>query len=522
MKPDTDSLVSLFARAAEDLLSQPTVKSRLALLFRDLADVLDAPQGAAIPPSLEALERKIGGDDLPDEAPVVVVGDGLPHAQDAIDPVEEEPDVQLDADEAKRLLQEGMGLQSPIVPGVISVIPTYDEPSVPMPSTALSTLAQRFAVKAEACKGLSTTGQPSKALAERAQKLGASIWMTVWMKPERLEWMQHLGLCFEAGAEAALLLERTFPQTLDTITHRHQDVLDAAAHATSLMLSATFRMQGKNDLNADPDVREFHRWLEYLTNRHQIFQERYMKLNALASLKSLPEAQNKLAALKDTRGKAERELLNGLKAYLKQIAAEAPETPARRLKESRFLEKVESAKELGWQPSRLDLRKLLSAWYDALPRPERPTPFYAQLLDYVDAQYREQPADEVEEDEEDLQPSKTPNIDRVRMLLNGKALYIVGGNPVPAAIERIKNAFGLTEVIWPTTSHNSSVESLRATVSRPDVAAVLLLIRFSSHTFGQLIEDCERARKPFVRIPSGYGVKQIAYQILAQASQQLT
>lgn len=528
MPTDSQALLALFVRAAEDVFNQPAVRARLASLLRDVADELEAPPEASHPAPEAILTPTSAPEPEPESEGILIrvpdpaSGDGIPQQQEAIPSKEEEPDEQLDAEVAIRLLREGMGENRTVAHGVFPVnASTLELHTVQKPGVSLNLLSQRLSLKAETCKVVGAASPVPKTLSERAQKLNTSLWMIGMGKPERLDWMQHLGLCFEAGAEAALLLEQSFAPTLDTITHRHRDVVDAAAHATALTLSATFRMLEKPDINADPDVRDLHRWLEYLTNQHQIFQDRYMKLNALPSLTTLPEAQKKLAHLRDPRGKAERQLISGLRAYLKQIAAENPDSLARKLRENRFLEKVETAKELGWQPSRLELRKLLSTWYDALPRPEHPSPFYAQLLEYVDDQYREIPPDETEEDEEELQPSKTPNIDRVRDMLQGKALYIVGGNPVPAAMERIKKSFALKEVIWPHTSPSSSVESLRATVSRPDVAAVLLLVRFSSHTFGQLIEDCERARKPFVRIPSGYGVKQIAYQILHQASQQL-
>jgi len=520
MTSRSQPLLLALAEAADDLLAQPSVKSRLVLLFRELADCLEADGEQASSPMTHPSEPE--EDVVNDPLYANAVEDRLHSTSAANDDLIATQDTLLDRDQAIERLREGLGTKIERVEGIVPIGLEVPEGAIQGPTVALSTLAQRFSLKAEACRMLATTGHLPDPLCERAQKASTRLWMREFMAPERLEWMQHLGESFETAADAALLLEKAFPVTLDSITHRHQDVVDAVAHVSSILLSASLRMQGKHDLNVDPDVRDFHRWLEFLTQRYQIYQERYMKFNALAPLKSLPDAQKKLQALKDSRGKAEREYLSGLKAYLKQIAAESPGSAARRLKEVRFLEKIESARTLGWQPSRLDLRKLLSAWYDALPRPEDPPPFYTQLLGFVDDQYREQPDEETDEDEDDLQPSKTPNIDRVRMLLHGKALYIVGGNPVPAAMERIKKAFGLSDVLWPETQPHTSVDSLRPTVSRPEVAAVLLLVRFASHTFGQLIEDCERTRKPFVRIPNGYGVKQIAYQILAQASHQLT
>jgi hypothetical protein len=58
-------------------------------------------------------------------------------------------------------------------------------------------------------------------------------------------------------------------------------------------------------------------------------------------------------------------------------------------------------------------------------------------------------------------------------------------------------------------------------VARPDVALVLLAIRWSSHAFGEVRHLCDRHDKALVRLPAGYSPNQVAAQILAQCSEQL-
>ena len=53
---------------------------------------------------------------------------------------------------------------------------------------------------------------------------------------------------------------------------------------------------------------------------------------------------------------------------------------------------------------------------------------------------------------------------------------------------------------------------------RPEVALVLLAIRWSSHAFGDVQHFCDRHGKPLVRLPGGYSTNQVAAQILAQSS----
>ena len=46
--------------------------------------------------------------------------------------------------------------------------------------------------------------------------------------------------------------------------------------------------------------------------------------------------------------------------------------------------------------------------------------------------------------------------------------------------------------------------------------AVLLAIRWSSHSYGEVRDYCEKHGKHFVRLPGGYNPNQVAHQILQQ------
>ena len=56
---------------------------------------------------------------------------------------------------------------------------------------------------------------------------------------------------------------------------------------------------------------------------------------------------------------------------------------------------------------------------------------------------------------------------------------------------------------------------------RPDVAAVLLAIRWSSHSYGEVKSFCDDYDKPLIRLPAGYNTNQVAAQIMQQASGRL-
>ena len=97
----------------------------------------------------------------------------------------------------------------------------------------------------------------------------------------------------------------------------------------------------------------------------------------------------------------------------------------------------------------------------------------------------------------------------------------VGGEPRPEAKRSLEKALQLEELLWVTSSKHQSIETFEPVIARPDVALVLLAIRWSSHPFGDVRNFCEQYGKPLVRLPAGYNANQVAAQVLAQASSQL-
>ena len=48
------------------------------------------------------------------------------------------------------------------------------------------------------------------------------------------------------------------------------------------------------------------------------------------------------------------------------------------------------------------------------------------------------------------------------------------------------------------------------------------MIRWSSHSYGDLQKFCDKYKKPILRLPGGYNPNQIVHQILTQASGRLS
>ena len=79
-------------------------------------------------------------------------------------------------------------------------------------------------------------------------------------------------------------------------------------------------------------------------------------------------------------------------------------------------------------------------------------------------------------------------------------------------------AFGLADLIWIGGRSAKAFTALESYVARPEIAVVLLAIRWSSHSLGKVRQFCERYGKPLVRLPGGYNPNQVAAHILTQCS----
>jgi hypothetical protein len=77
-------------------------------------------------------------------------------------------------------------------------------------------------------------------------------------------------------------------------------------------------------------------------------------------------------------------------------------------------------------------------------------------------------------------------------------------------------------LVWIETKEHQAVDAFEPLIARPDVALVLLAIRWSSHAFGDVKQICDRHGKLLIRLPGGYNPNQVAAQILAQSSAQLS
>ena len=181
----------------------------------------------------------------------------------------------------------------------------------------------------------------------------------------------------------------------------------------------------------------------------------------------------------------------------------------------RLAEVVNELIDSGLPPSNVELRDYLLPILDQIPTVLELPKNFQLVLRAIDRYL----ASRVPVSEE-FETAPIEEVQRVRDLLRGQTVVLIGGERRQAAAAALSSAFGLKELIW-IEGHDQTYTDFEPHVARPEVAIVLLAIRWSRHGFGEVKEFCVRYDKPLVRLLGGYNPNQVAYTILSQIGQRL-
>lgn len=122
----------------------------------------------------------------------------------------------------------------------------------------------------------------------------------------------------------------------------------------------------------------------------------------------------------------------------------------------------------------------------------------------------------------DATPRWSARVDRVRDLLRGRQIVVIGGEPRVDAVRRMEDAFSLKHVEWVRLSEHGSTGRMEAPIGSPDTALVLVLVKLAGHLHAEEARTLAKgAGKPYVLLPAGYNPEQMADAVLTQASEQL-
>ena len=118
-----------------------------------------------------------------------------------------------------------------------------------------------------------------------------------------------------------------------------------------------------------------------------------------------------------------------------------------------------------------------------------------------------------------VEDAPSADVTRVRELLAGREVVIVGGEVRREAVEGLERAFEC-RARWIESAPHTSLSVFEPAITG-EVAAVLLLIRWASHSYGELVHICKARRVPLVRLAAGYSPNRVAHDILEQAKERL-
>lgn len=343
------------------------------------------------------------------------------------------------------------------------------------------------------------------------------LWMCQREAPTEVEAVAYSELagCFDATIQITLLLESIIsPEEEDESLL--EPVLTLAAEAQAALRNAITAVNG----TIDSDQVKLFQWLKAMTYEHQIHIREYMsKWNsaqpaAWATLKArIQELADRIQEFKQVTRQRQK-LFSKVRHRCRVIEGATGEE---RLEDwQRLSEAVGGLIDSGLPPSNIELRDYLLPILDQLPAVlDLPKNFQLVLREIDRYLASRVPVGEAFETTAPIE-----EVQRVRELLRGQTVVLIGGERRQAAAAALSSAFGLKELIW-IEGHDQTYTDFEPHVARPEVTIVLLAIRWSRHGFGEVKEFCIRYDKPLVRLLGGYNPNQVAYTILSQIGQRL-
>ncbi len=322
--------------------------------------------------------------------------------------------------------------------------------------------------------------------------------------------LDDLGGCLEVVAAALSLV-----QGRDAGRSGNPKGLDRAlpliAEAQSA-LRAAFQRLG---VSADPDQLVVFEWVKTMAARRHVYLKRYMRADDLADAVRWAE---RLACIEladsGQLSRRQNEAIERLRTQLaplgQQRTAYGPNWPA-------IITAVDGLVDEGVPPSNREVRELLLPVIDDLPEQDDVPQGFRLVLREIDRFLATRSAP----GRLSITHEPTPEVREAGRLLAGLSVVLIGGKRRREAQESLRRSLGLQDLFWIETKEHQAVATFEPMIVRPDVALVLLAIRWSSHAFGDVKLLCDRHGKPLVRLPGGYSPNQVATQIVSQCSGQL-
>lgn len=390
----------------------------------------------------------------------------------------------------------------------------------------LELIRTRCLLKAEGCRAAidrrAATGTATEQ--EQVRRIGALItqgkqldncylWMVNRAKPQADDQtLQMIAATYENLASAAQCCERVPAESRADRRTRVLLLLAEAQSALRVGLTHTWLSM------PDKDQDDAFRYLDNSTTYEQVFIARHMKLSDPADPAAWQDLRDRIAAFTkeldqdEELSKATRATVNRVRHHAKAIAADPGADHSHDWGKIDAALVALSAAGRGRDPEVMNLLRPVAG---IAPRGEQ-YPALERVLGNM------APEPEAVEEEGNAADRYSADVARVRGMLRGARVVIIGGERREDAVVRIREAFELSELEWVMLPEHGSTAPAEAPIRRTDTRLVLLLIRLAGHLHTEEVSlYCERHGKPLIRLPAGYNPERIAAEILQQASGKL-
>ena len=335
--------------------------------------------------------------------------------------------------------------------------------------------------------------------------------------------LSGLSECYDAVAQTLdLVSEASNPENENAANGALERVMTLAAEA-QCMLRCALSPVGFDD----HDQTQAHVLLRQLADERRVLIRRFMRLSETAAIERADDLKRE-AADESAQRRTSAERSRRRRALFSKAKYHAERLWRGSEPESHDLERLwDAAEDLlaeGVPASDRELREILAPVVEARDQEEligKDRQSLAPVWRELERYFAEKEERASAAAATDAATELSPVVLQVRRLLEGKRVLMIGGLRRPNHQRALEQAFGLDELIWPDTKAHQSIADFDADVRHERTTLVLLAIRWSSHSFGDVERLCDDCGKPFVRLPAGYNPEQVAAQILQQASGKL-
>ncbi|WP_339743738.1 hypothetical protein [uncultured Rubinisphaera sp.] len=327
----------------------------------------------------------------------------------------------------------------------------------------------------------------------------------------------QVAMCLELiGKIADFLLHHLREETRDVKGQEEQIRKGMQYLATTQ--SVLHQIQKKAGVLDDPEQIAAFRWIERSAAAQKLYIGRHMRIQDPAQISQLPKIKQKVEGFLEKIHKPQRikEVLNRIESYFSAVGDDASqisyawESVVQEIDHLLDHEKI--------PPSHKQLRELLIGHIDLIPEHLNESVNLQKVLSEIHRYLSNCEYEKIESSP----PEYSEEVEVLAQLLRDRKVLMVGGSPRPLTEEKIREAFQLQEFVWKEAVVHSPAIQYQSIVQDPEVTLVLVLIKLVGHGHSEGIRQyCREVDKPYVLIPSGYGINHLAHDILKQRGEDL-